>query len=149
MKLQGFCELLWEALSDFTLRILMAAAIVSVIIEEAAADADERATAWIEGFAILVAVIVCSMVTAVNNYQKERQFQKLNEEADDRKKMTVIRNSNLEIIHMDLVMVGDIVILQEGQEIPADGYVIEANELTTDESAMTGESGMPPRTRLH
>ncbi len=38
-------------------------------------------------------------------------------------------------------MVGDVVQLIEGMEIPADGYVIEAHELTTDESAMTGETG--------
>jgi magnesium-transporting ATPase (P-type) len=41
---------------------------------------------------------------------------------------------------MSKVMAGDLVVLQEGMEIPADGYVIEANELTTDESAMTGET---------
>ena len=39
-------------------------------------------------------------------------------------------------------MVGDVVVLQEGMEIPADGIVLEAAELTTDESAMTGETGI-------
>jgi len=43
---------------------------------------------------------------------------------------------------MTKVMVGDIVILSEGMEIPADGIVIAASELTTDESAMTGETGI-------
>lgn len=42
---------------------------------------------------------------------------------------------------MSLVMVGDVVSLIEGMEIPADGIVIAASELTTDESAMTGETG--------
>lgn len=41
---------------------------------------------------------------------------------------------------MSNVLVGDIVLLSEGMEIPADGYVIHADELTTDESAMTGET---------
>lgn len=43
---------------------------------------------------------------------------------------------------MSLVMVGDIVQLNEGMEIPADGIVLSASELSTDESAMTGETGM-------
>lgn len=152
-------ELLLEALSDFTLKILMAAAIISIIVEMLAAeDGDERKVAWIEGFAILIAVFVCSMVTATNNYQKERQFQKLNQEAEDRKLMNIKRNGQLMVINIEQVMVGDIVILSEGQEIPADGFVLEANELTTDESAMTGETGnrdprpdgtAPPRTHTH
>ena len=42
-------------------------------------------------------------------------------------------------IHMSEVMVGDIVLLSEGMEVPADGYVFESADVTTDESAMTGE----------
>lgn len=41
-------------------------------------------------------------------------------------------------VHQDLVLVGDIVNINQGMEIPADGLLIEANEITTDESAMTG-----------
>lgn len=43
-------------------------------------------------------------------------------------------------VHQDLVLVGDIVNINEGMEIPADGLVIQSNEITTDESAMTGEA---------
>ena len=43
-------------------------------------------------------------------------------------------------IHISKVLVGDIVYLQEGMEIPADGFVLESSELLSDESAMTGES---------
>lgn len=69
VKPKTFMELLLEALTDFTLKILMFAAIISIIIEEAAAEnSSDRKTAWIEGFAILVAVFVCSTVTATNNY---------------------------------------------------------------------------------
>jgi hypothetical protein len=46
---------------------------------------DERRTAWVEGFAIMIAVFVCASVTALNDYQKEKQFEKLNKVADDRK----------------------------------------------------------------
>ena len=54
------------------MRVLMVAAIISIVIEVATATDSHRSTAWIEGFAILVAVAVCANVTAINDYQKER-----------------------------------------------------------------------------
>ncbi|KRX11210.1 P-type ATPase, cytoplasmic domain N [Pseudocohnilembus persalinus] len=137
---KGFCKLLFDALNDFTLKILIVAAIVSIIIEVSTSESHERAYSWIEGFAILVAVMVCSLVTAINDYQKEKQFQLLNKVADDRKTLTVIRNGIEAIIHQDFVMVGDIIKIVEGMEIPADGILIKASEVSTDESAMTGET---------
>lgn len=77
-----FLKLFCEALDDFILKILLVAALLSIGLEVGMAPDDERKLAWLEGFAILVAVFVCSMVTAVNNYQKERQFLKLNSVAD-------------------------------------------------------------------
>lgn len=70
-----FCELLWDALQDMTLKILIVAAIVSIAVEVGTADTEsKRSIAWIEGFAILVAVFVCSTVSAANDYKKEKQF---------------------------------------------------------------------------
>lgn len=43
-------------------------------------------------------------------------------------------------IHQDLVLVGDVVAVVQGMEIPADGILIESNDITTDQSAMTGET---------
>lgn len=65
---KGFFELFFDALGDFTLRILIIAALVSIGVEVGTADADHRPTAWIEGVAILIAVMVCAGVTAVNDY---------------------------------------------------------------------------------
>ena len=75
------------ALEDFIMRILLVASLVSIVISVGVADDDHRASAWIEGFAIFLAVLICSSVQAGNDYQKERQFQKLNQVADDRKKV--------------------------------------------------------------
>lgn len=55
----------------------MAASVASIAFEVGFADDDHRHLAWIEGFAIMVAVFVCASVTSVNDYQKERQFQEL------------------------------------------------------------------------
>ena len=54
--------------------------------------------------------------------------------------MTVIRDGTIVNMHQDDVLVGDIVEISEGMEVPADAIILEANEVTTDESAMTGES---------
>ena len=66
----GFFELLCQALEDFTLRILIVASLVTIGVEVGTASPDHRKTAWIQGFAILVAVFVSATVTAANDYQK-------------------------------------------------------------------------------
>ncbi len=74
------------------LRILIVAALLSIALEVGTASAEDRSHAWIEGFAVLLAVFVCAFVTSVNDYQKERQFLKLNNAANEKKKVTVKRN---------------------------------------------------------
>lgn len=69
------------------MRILLVASLASIVISVGVANDDHRSTAWIEGFAIFLAVLICSCVQAGNDFQKERQFQKLNQVADDRKKV--------------------------------------------------------------
>lgn len=83
-KPKSYLELVIGTLEDLTLRILIVSALISIIIETATADDDHRSIAWIEGiqfqnsyhhpigFAILVAVMIVSNVTAANDYQKER-----------------------------------------------------------------------------
>jgi len=68
--LKSIFMLLMEALDDFTLKILIVASFVSIIVEMIVA-VDHRETAWIEGFAILCAVIISSFITTLNNYQKQ------------------------------------------------------------------------------
>jgi magnesium-transporting ATPase (P-type) len=66
----SFFKLLCEALEDFTLRILIVAAVITIIAETATAPASSRDTSWIEGSSILMAVAICATVTAANDYQK-------------------------------------------------------------------------------
>lgn len=65
---KSFFELLLDALGDFTLQILLVASAVSIIVQTATASEDDRKYAWIEGFAIFVAVACCSLVAAGNDY---------------------------------------------------------------------------------
>ena len=70
-----FWELCWNALQDFTVLILLVAGVVSIVLGLTVESKDDAG--WIEGAAILLAVAVVVLVTAVNDYQKERQFQEL------------------------------------------------------------------------
>ena len=87
-----------------------------------------------------MAVCICSLVQAGNDYQKERQFRKLNEFANSKKMVTVWRDGDIMEIHESELVTGDVIKLNSGMEIPADIFVIEAHEMSTDESAMTGET---------
>ena len=104
-------------------------------------EEEERSTAWIEGFAIIVAVLIVVFVTAYNDLKKEKEFQKLSEQAESGKKIILIRDGvvNNEAKIQD-VIAGDLIGLQGGMEIPGDAIVVSANQLEVDESAMTGET---------
>ena len=140
VKGRSYLSLLWSALGDFTLRILLAASAFSIILD-VSTETDQRNIAWIEGFAIFMAVMISSNVQAFNDFQKEKQFRKLNDVAESRKTLSVIRDDGkVYDLHQSELIPGDIVSINEGTDIPADGFVIEAHGLTADESAMTGET---------
>jgi Ca2+ transporting ATPase len=88
----------------------------------------------------LLAVLICALVTALNNYQKEKQFRKLNVISETNKTCTVIREHETHVINYNEIVTGDIMYIREGMEIPVDGWLIEAAEIYVDESSMTGES---------
>eukprot|EP01080_Neovahlkampfia_damariscottae_P005843 gene5843-9666_t len=125
---------------DLMLIILMVVAVVSMVLGIAFPEhEEERPFGWIEGFAILSAVAIVSTVTATNDWDKDRKFRKLNQ-ASKIQPVTVIRGGQPEqLVTTDLV-VGDIISLDTGAAIPADGLYLFGYDLRTDESAMTGES---------
>jgi hypothetical protein len=62
-----------DALEDFMLRVLLVAGVVSIVLEMIS-HADRRSSAWIEGFAIILAVFIVVLVTAINDKNKELEF---------------------------------------------------------------------------
>lgn len=79
------------------------------------------------------------MVNAANDYQKEKQFRKLNAKKEDRE-VRVLRNGlDAQLSVFDLV-VGDVVHIETGEIVPADGIFIDGQDVRCDESGMTGES---------
>lgn len=141
----SFFGLVLEALNDATLIILVMAAVVSLLLgllvreDENRDGVEDKNTGWIEGAAILMAVVIVSLVTATNNYSKEKQFRELNRIKENHK-TRVLRKGNVENIGSFSILVGDIVVLDTGDAIPADGIMLEAYDFSVDQSAMTGES---------
>ncbi|CAG8447293.1 13892_t:CDS:10 [Cetraspora pellucida] len=140
---QSFFYLVWDAYCDKTLILLSIAALVSLalgISEDLSNHSeDEPRLGWIEGTAILVAVIVVVLTNAINNYQKERQFRKLNDKKEDRN-IKLIRAGNEQQISVFEVNVGDIMMLEPGDIVPVDGIYLSGHNLICDESSATGES---------
>ncbi len=134
-----FLQLIWESLEDTILRILIVAAILSLAL---GMIFEGVKTGWIEGFAILIAVMIVSLVTAVNDYQKEQQFRNLQSKIESEHKVTVIRSGKPEEIVTNSLVVGDLCQLKYGDVIPADGIILQNSDLKVDESSLTGESDM-------
>ncbi|XP_043069417.1 plasma membrane calcium-transporting ATPase 2 isoform X4 [Drosophila bipectinata] len=143
-----FLTLVWEALQDVTLIILEVAALVSLglsFYKPADEDApvlqeEEEHHGWIEGLAILISVIVVVIVTAFNDYSKERQFRGLQSRIEGEHKFSVIRGGEVCQISVGDILVGDIAQIKYGDLLPADGCLIQSNDLKVDESSLTGES---------
>ena len=85
---------------------------------------------------------------AINNYQKEKQFRKLNEEAENRNLIKVIRDGQTVDIKLTECLVGDLVVIQGGDEVAADALVVQGFSVGCDESAMTGEVDLMEKAAL-
>merc|ERR1711865_553529 len=134
---KSFAELCLEALNDTTMIILCVSAVVSLAIGVIKGDGE-----WYEGFAILMAVVIVTLVTAINEYKKEQQFQELNKVKGESK--TKIRRGGTDQPDADSgkVVVGDVIKLELGDKIPADGVLFKtyASGMQSDESSLTGEA---------
>uniref|UniRef100_A0A8D2ZHH2 Calcium-transporting ATPase n=1 Tax=Scophthalmus maximus TaxID=52904 RepID=A0A8D2ZHH2_SCOMX len=155
-KAKTFLELVWEALQDVTLIILEAAAIISLglsfyqppgkesescgNVSGGAEDEGEADTGWIEGAAILLSVVCVVLVTAFNDWSKEKQFRGLQSRIEQEQRFTVVRKGNVIQIPVADMVVGDMAQVKYGDLLPADGILIQSNDLKIDESSLTGES---------
>ncbi len=105
-----------------------------------AAIPEERAqSAWSEGVAIWVAVLVVSLVASGNDYQKDLQFRKLNAQKE-RIEIKVVRGGVEQLVLNTDLVAGDIVRLITGDKCAADGVLLAAQGLVIDEASLTGES---------
>lgn len=132
-------SLLWTAYNDKILWLLTVAAVVSLALGLYETFDRGSSVDWVEGLAICVAIIIIVLVTAFNDWQKEKQFTKLNQKKEDRE-VKCIRSGKAIMISVYDVLVGDVLHLEPGDSIPADGIFIQGHGVKCDESSATGES---------
>uniref|UniRef100_A0A8C6L1P2 Calcium-transporting ATPase n=1 Tax=Nothobranchius furzeri TaxID=105023 RepID=A0A8C6L1P2_NOTFU len=103
-------------------------------------DEGESEAGWIEGAAILLSVVCVVLVTAFNDWSKEKQFRGLQSRIEQEQKFQVVRGSQVIQLPVADIVVGDIAQIKYGDLLPADGVLIQGNDLKIDESSLTGES---------
>ena len=124
-------KLYLEKYQDPIIRILMVAACVSLVL----AFVDHE---FVETIGIFIAIFLATTVGFVFERDAAKKFRILNQLDEDRA-VKVIRNGQVTTIPRRDVVVGDTVILEAGDEVPADGLLMECNGLQVDESSLTGE----------
>uniref|UniRef100_K3WJV4 Calcium-transporting ATPase n=1 Tax=Globisporangium ultimum (strain ATCC 200006 / CBS 805.95 / DAOM BR144) TaxID=431595 RepID=K3WJV4_GLOUD len=132
--MKGLIRLFLESLQDTTLVILIIAAIASLVT----GYMEHPESGWSEGVAILTGVILVALVTSVNDYSKEKQFRALSAKNDD-VLVKVIRCGKPDQVQVGDINVGDVIILETGDKVPADAVLIRGQDLKCNESSLTGE----------
>lgn len=135
-KRTSFWAHVYNASKDFALRVLILAGLVSLTL--GLVFGENKRIEWIDGAAIFLAVSIVVLVTAGNDYLRERQFAALNDKHE--RFCTVIRDGKQQRMNADQLLVGDILVTETGDELPADCVVLGGRQLSFDESSMTGES---------
>ena len=117
---------------DPVIRILMIAAVLAIIAGISEGN-------FAEGVGIIIAVLLATTLAFVNEFKANKEFDILNKVNDDIP-IKVIRDGNYVSVPRRDLVVGDIVLVEIGEEIPCDGKVLESVSFQVEESSLTGES---------
>ncbi len=127
-----FLDKLKENFDDPIIKILIVALVINVVFFFLGQ------TEWYESLGIAIAVLLATVISTWSEYSNEESFQKLQEDAS-KIKCKVFRNNLIEEVYIDDIVVGDYVLLQSGDKIPADGKLIQGS-LNVDQASLTGEA---------
>ena len=128
---KGFFRQFVSNFSDPIIKILLIALAVNVILFI-------REMNWYESAGIAVAILLATLVSTLSEYGSEAAFEKLREDAA-KTTCRIRRAEGVEAYPVDQVVVGDLVHLQTGERVPADGIVVQG-QLSVDQSSINGES---------
>ena len=131
VKTSSFFKLLLESLGDPIIKILLVALMIKLVFLFKDFD-------YFETLGILIAIFLASFISTISEYGSEAAFRRLQEESSKILVKVLIDGKTYEIPIEDVV-VEDIVVLQSGDKIPADGYLLKGN-LSVDESSLNGET---------
>ena len=131
VKKEGFFRLLINTFGDPIIKILLIALAIKTVFLFKNFD-------WYETIGIVIAIMLASFISTISEYGSEKSFEKLQEEVA-KINSKVIRNNKKIEIPMSEVVVGDIVSLEVGDKIPADGIIVKG-KISVDESSLNGET---------
>ncbi len=134
----SFLSKLKDNFGDPMIKILCVALIINVVF------AFLGQTEWYESVGIAAAVAIATFISTYSEYKNEGAFQKLQEEAS-KIVCKVYRDGEVAELPIDQIVVGDCVLLQSGDKIPADGFVLDGS-LSVDQSVLNGESAEARKT---
>ncbi len=129
-----------EKFEDPIIRILLLAWVLSMIISAVHCWGPEQAgfSAFLEPIGIFFAILLASTIGFIFEVKAARAFEVLNTVNDD-VQVTVMRDGRVQQVSRKDVVVGDVVMLNTGDEVPADGLLLESTSLQINESTLTGE----------
>ncbi|KAI1371451.1 plasma membrane calcium-transporting ATPase [Hypoxylon crocopeplum] len=138
-------KLMWNAYNDKIIILLTVAAVISLALglyetfRTVPAPGAPPSLDWVEGVAIIIAILIVTLVGSLNDWQKERAFVRLNAKKEDRE-IKVVRSGKSFTINVHDILVGDVLHLEPGDLVPVDGIFITGHDVKCDESSATGES---------
>ena len=133
----SFCFYVKEVLGDTFLRILILASIIQIAVGASPLSENPQKD-WIDGIAIIFAVIVIVLTSSITNYNKEKKFKQLSSLNSVRSYL--LKRNIITSYEEEQIVVGDLLNLSSGTIIPCDGILISGNSISVDESSITGES---------
>ncbi|KAL1291770.1 hypothetical protein HN51_060290 [Arachis hypogaea] len=133
---KSFVHFVLEAFKDVTILILLCCAALSLGFGIKQHGLKEG---WYDGGSIFLAVFIVISLSSISNFRQNRQFDKLSQLSNDIQ-IDVVRLGRRQQVSIYDIVVGDVVCLKIGDQVPADGLFVDGHSLRIDESSMTGES---------
>ncbi|KAL5566303.1 hypothetical protein UlMin_029467 [Ulmus minor] len=133
---KGFLSFVFDAFKDTNILTFLACAVLSLGFGIKRHGWEDG---WFDGGSTIISIFVVVVVSAVSNFKQSRQIEKLSNESSDIR-VEVVRDGRRPAVSIFEIVVGDVVCLKVGDQIPADGLFLEGHSVKVDESSMTGES---------
>ncbi len=146
-KTESFWHKLLANLGDPMIKILIVALLINVVLAALGiAGVIDGAPEWYEPVGIFIAIALATLVSTFSEYRNENAFQKLQEEAS-RIMCKIYRNDVITEVAINDIVVGDCILLQAGDKIPADGILVDG-DIKVDQSVLNGESREAKKTAI-
>ena len=139
-KRESWVKLLLGKFNDPIIKLLLFATLLSLITGYFHGS-------MVESFGIIIAVLLATILSFLNEYKAGKEFDILNQ-VNDTIPVKVFRDGKACEIPKNEVVVGDVVVIAQGDEVPADGVLVASMDLAVNESSLNGESKDSNKTHL-